>query len=1625
MAMAAYPGKKPPNGTSAVGRYELKEKLGEGGMGIVWRALDSRIGGDVALKIMKDCSDPAALELFTKEWRALADLSHPNIVDVRDVDVLVENGEQKPFFVMPLLRGSTLSDLISSSSERLTVARVVEIVGQVCRGLQAAHQRGLVHRDLKPSNIFVMDDDTAKIIDFGVVYLAGTHSITGQKGTFQYMSPEQMQMKEVTPASDLFSVGVILYEALTGRKPFAGATVEETSQAVLKRIPPPVSELNPGIPHAVSQVVHKCLAKQAIHRFSSAKELADTLQRAFRGEEVFDSSKLRLRLERVKTALKTDEGFASELLSELESEGHLDSEITVLRSQIDMTMKQRKIRQLIESARARIEQDEIPLGLDKLREVLALDPENLDALALKAATESKRSEDQAVRWVELGTTHLDNCDFVAARHAAQEALASRPGDARALELLTRIESVEAEAKKVREQKEQLYNTALRAYENGEIDSALSRMVRLFSVVRARPEGAVPERDAVYESFYRQVRSEHDSIRSLLEEAQHEFSEENFEKALSLCAQHLAKYPLDGVFQALKIQIEDAERQKVSSYIAMVTKTADAEPDLDRRANILREASERYPNEAQFAQQLKVVRERRDLVNSIVAKARQFGERGQYSEELSQWDMLRNIHPRYPGLNFELEQCRKKRDRQNQEEEKARLVEVIVGLMDAREFSRALEQVHLALNEFPGDTELLGLEKLSSEGRERLKEAARLLTFGQAQAATNNWNESAVHLRKALGLDPRNIAIKEALINVLTEHARGVLETDWSEAQQLQQEAAALDGNHRAVRMLTTEISEARRQTCVGQCLTEARSLVGEGKHDAAYARIRKGREEYPKDARLEQYESWLLKENQELRSRQERDAKLANLKIASERLERNPDSEKARDVLQSANELTALTPDDPEIVKGVADAEQTVRRAIGTEDLTSLLRGETKPERGRDFAGGEDPAATRIFPPPSVTKAAEVPQKGKIAFSPLAAQTRKILVGVLCALALLVVGSVVLFRSKPPAKENTPPKTTAVVPPSTKVRLNITPTDSTVRVEGAAATGSEILVPAGKTVQVGVSRLGYKTVVVPVDGKTLVQAIALEPLQVRVLLATDQKVGAIELDGNKVGELRDGSADEVEVPADGLSHSLAVVVGSKRTVTLKFKTDPGERPQLEPIGNQELLVVSSLGPAATLYGSAQLKNVMLNGNRVHLSDHGSDVSLEPEGQNELTYIAGNDPASVSLGYTDLPSISMRALGAAAMILVTANVNDAVLTVNGKPMKRGRNGWQIDQPGTYTLVLSADHYEPLTWVAVLKPGHPLRFEQKLVAISDSSPMVIAGGTPGAQVEVDRKVWGELSAGGVTQFASKLNIGSHEVRLYKDGFCDLRMEATAKPPAEVHLSAEKLEPCGSLIFRTEDQQASAKVRRAGDPNAKWIFLPIGKRVQLPVGKYEAQADSSEGRSVVPDLMVTGKDQEFAPRVRPPSPGKPRSCGLQNPGDVAPTGDWLKPNSNNLILLTPGCVNVSLTFTKPKSGFFGRKKVEWVLFAGGGPGWIAYELDDGKLTRKISVGRPIEQAEPKAVLSADGDIFRLRILVEGQRVLILDESGKTVDDYSATDPALTNLQGGHVGLKTKFEFKIGGSP
>ena len=415
-------------------RYEIVEIIGKGGMGIVYKAYDDHRKGFVALKTMNDAADPAALELFAQEWRTLANIAHPNIVGVLNSGEFEEDRQRKPYFVMPLLPGKTLDKAMRELGHQLTVERIVEILCQTCRGLQAAHAAGLTHRDLKPSNLFVMPDDSVIIIDFGMVHLADFHkSVTGIKGTLQYMAPEQLEMKEVSPATDIFALAVVSYEVLTGRKPFDRASEGAIAQAIRNEFPPPASELNPKVNKILAQVVAKGMAKNPWNRFTSAREFADYLQKSVRGESIdlFDSSRIQPRLERAQRALNDgDFEYASEILNELQSEGHLDSKITVLIEDVKHATRNKIIKQLLESARTRLAEEEYPLAWQKVQEALQRDPGNAEALALQAEIDTRRSDQQLDKWRRLVYQHLHNHAFTQARQAIEEIRKLKPSRCR-------------------------------------------------------------------------------------------------------------------------------------------------------------------------------------------------------------------------------------------------------------------------------------------------------------------------------------------------------------------------------------------------------------------------------------------------------------------------------------------------------------------------------------------------------------------------------------------------------------------------------------------------------------------------------------------------------------------------------------------------------------------------------------------------------------------------------------------------------------------------------------------------------------------------------------------------------------------------------------------------------------------------------------------------------------------------------------------------------------------------------------------------------------------------------------------------------------------------------------------
>ena len=812
------------------GRYEIREILDQGGMGVVYRCFDTVVRREVALKTIRGTPEKLALEMFYKECKVLAGMSHPNIVEIFDIGELEEPGGAKPYFVMPLLGGTTLEALIRGSGRRLTVERTVEILCQTCRGLQAAHERGLVHRDIKPANIFVLKDDAVKIIDFGVAHIAESQTTTTAKGTLFYMAPEQIERKPPTPLSDIFALGVVAWQTLTGRRPFEGATDTEVANAILNRIPPPASELNPAVNTALSQVIHKAMAKQPWRRFGSAREFAEALQKAARNEalEIFDPERIRPRMERAGRAFEQgDYQFASEILGELEAEGYLDPGITLLRRQIDHAIRRKTVTQLLESARTRMEEEEFPLALQKVQEALELEPHSVDALALKSRIERHRSQRQVDEWLRLARRHLDGFGFAHAREAIQNVLQLDATDSRALELLGEAQRREQECLKLLEEKHKLYEEALNAYERAELSTAMSRLERVLELDRKAPE-MTTGRGSTYQQMYNRVRSERDAMMNGYAEARRSLGDGDFDKARGVSEQFLKKYPGQALFQALQFEIEEQRRQQLSAYIVETGRRVEAEVDLDRRVEILREAAGRFPEEEHFQRALRLVRDKRDLVHSIEARARYLEEQGQFADALGQWEILRTIYPQQPGLAFELERVARRRDQQARADAKGRWVEELDRYLASGEHQRALDLLPAAMGEFPADPELAELEKLARQGLERASASLALLEKGKAACDAGRFEEGMGWLRQAYQADSRNPVVRAVLVEVLVRQAREVMEAETARAADMLDAALNLDPGNAPARSLRAQVEDRIREQAVEECVARARQLQAAG-----------------------------------------------------------------------------------------------------------------------------------------------------------------------------------------------------------------------------------------------------------------------------------------------------------------------------------------------------------------------------------------------------------------------------------------------------------------------------------------------------------------------------------------------------------------------------------------------------------------------------------------------------------------------------------------------------------------------------------------------------------------------------------------------------------------------------
>jgi serine/threonine protein kinase/cytochrome c-type biogenesis protein CcmH/NrfG len=1616
-------------------RYELRETLGRGGMGIVYKAYDRLMNREVALKTILDVDNPETLAMFYKEWSTLSAMVHPNVINIYDIGEFEDEGAKKPFFVMPLLPGTTLDKLIKEASPRLSVAGVLAIIDQAARGLHAAHEQGLIHRDVKPSNIFVMDDGSVKIIDFGIVRSASANSRTTLKGTLYYMAPEQLSMKPPSPLSDMFALGAVTYEALTRLRPFRGANDGEVIEAIQKHSPPPISELNHEVGFAISQVVHKAMAKQPWHRFFNMREYGDALMKALRNEplEYFDATKIKPRLERAAQSYEqADYEFASEVLSELEAEGHLDQGIALLRGQVDQAVRQIRIKQMLENARRFYEANEFPLALRKIQEALDLDANDATALSLKSQVERERREKKISEWITLSRQHLENQAFRQAREALENVLQLKPNDTDALSLAAEVGRREKEVAAVREQKAKLYQAAMQAWEQGDVTQALTKLESLLVMDRDNPE-ADTGRSHTYQGLYNKVHSEHNTLKNSLEEAHRHLSGDNYEAALAICQQYLVKYPNHVLFQSLKFDVEERQRQGLSRVIAETDKRVEEEPDLDRRMAILEEVLKVYPGEPHFMRAIQLVRDKRDLVNSIVTKARFFEERGQFVEALDQWQILKSIHEKQPGLAFEIERVIKRRDTQALHNSKARWVEQTDKYLEGGDYERARKTIQNALLEFPNEAELLELDKLVSKHQERANQATELL--GRARQSGDSWtvDQTLTDLREAYKLDPRNSVIRTVLVNTLLEHARQSMEKNPETAETALNEILQLDPGHVPARSQLTQLADHKREEFVAWCLTQARRLQTDGDFAGALAVAGQGLASYPNDPRLLQLQ-----------------ATLSRVQDAAQ---------KSQDAARTQN--PASLPKDPAPVRPGPPTPPPV------PPQATVPRAASQPV---SQPPAHLPAAPNVLPPPPPSPQLRMPPpppgwKGAATESDLTSSEVKVLIptaarspspppndqkngkkktayaGIALGLGVVVLvlsGVAYLRRNKsvPPP----PPVEVANI----KVNLRSTPPGAEISVNGKACTSPCEMELAPGDYKAEAKLANFQTATVPFTiaaGQTSVPDVNLTllPPASLVTITTDLPDGTVQLDGAQVGQIQ-GTDFEIPklTPAQHVIYLESGAFSSKVTVDIA----EGAMPKVAGMQTNAMhgFVVSHSGSTAQVYGSLDGAKASLDGKPVGvLNAGGLELKDLSPGSHEVLVEsqAGSARATFDTGATGLTAalMSQQNIG---VLYIAANQDGVEIYINGEKTKRTTIAGKVRlnlPPKSYVVrVQKVGFVTPPEQTANLPKADAVHLEFRLIAAR--AALMIHHGVVGSEVFVDGTRIGLVDPSGEFS-AAYIEPGRHTVSLKHDRLQTRQSEQVFAVGKTIELEGALQSLMGTLKIEVTPSDARVRVRKLGEQQDQDVR---DLTISLAEGMYTVSASAPRYQDAQTTVRVPAggfataqlplrRVESNAPKVTPP----PVATDTTRP--LFALDEWLKVGWNregNAMTRIGGDntlapVDLSKATVQFTVNLIKGKRVEWMAAYRDPKNYELFQFEETYFIRTDVVNGKHGKSERVAhgAKIKGYNTFSIKIAPQSIVTSILrDQQWSSLDDFRPMGGVNTGRFGFHIPGKDQLtlnDFKI----
>jgi tRNA A-37 threonylcarbamoyl transferase component Bud32 len=722
-----------------IGKYEVVDLIGRGGMGVVYKARDPQLDRLVAIKMIIG-ANPALLKRFDVEARSTAGLQHQNIVTIYDFG----NQDGNPYLVMEYLEGSSLESAISSG-RTISLANKLRICINICNGLAYAHERGIIHRDIKPANVMLLNDDSIKIVDFGIARIGDTGiSRTEVVGSLHYMSPEQFQNTPLDIRTDIFSTGVVLYRLLTGTLPFQAAGEAAVMYRIIHDNALPIGSYVQGYPAELDSIVAKALAKNRENRYASCRDLAFDLQLLREQQKGTD---VREWLQRAETAIqKAEWNKAEECLKQLlRIEEHNTRAYQMLSEVQERIRQQRRVEQ---SRQLRTQADEAFLdrryddALNILSQAIDVDRTNQDLLRLRQSVQEAKTRatrlHQALRRAE-GAQQAGDLDE--AKRAVSEALELDPD--------------ETSAKALR-----------------------------FVIFKQ-----VEERDRKQ------------ALRKLLDDARDQLAARDLTRALETLQVAEAIDPASVELRSLQKaantareqQLRKAELEKLSRKIEEVL----AREDYEQAAAIAIEGLRRYPQEPGLLK-LKALAEaeqkRLKLIayaHDQLAAANELLEAGKTLEALSVVERALQDVPGESQLESLRSAIKNRLTQEDAEVHKRTLLERAKAALGRKEFREAVRLLEAAQSEFPGRTEIEELLRASRKELSREKLVGEVLQFSQQLSSQKGPQAAAEYLEEQVQFvsdDRVRTALADARRS--SEHLRKRIQNAFEEGERMLREHGA-------------------------------------------------------------------------------------------------------------------------------------------------------------------------------------------------------------------------------------------------------------------------------------------------------------------------------------------------------------------------------------------------------------------------------------------------------------------------------------------------------------------------------------------------------------------------------------------------------------------------------------------------------------------------------------------------------------------------------------------------------------------------------------------------------------------------------------------------------------------